>query len=90
VRAVLAAAGHRVSTARRVGVAGLSEREIEVLRLLARGRTNRAMAQALTISERTVDHHIRHIYAKLGVSTRAAATLFAMQHHLVGEEPPAE
>jgi DNA-binding NarL/FixJ family response regulator len=43
------------------------------------------MAHQLTISARTVDHHIRHIYAKIGVSTRAAATLFAMQHHLVGE-----
>jgi HD-GYP domain-containing protein (c-di-GMP phosphodiesterase class II) len=85
VRAVLDAAGHRVPRARAEQVAGLSERELEVLRLLARGHSNRQMARQLTISERTVDHHIRHIYAKIGVSTRAAATMFAMQHHLVGE-----
>jgi HD-GYP domain-containing protein (c-di-GMP phosphodiesterase class II) len=85
VRAVLDAAGHRVPRARTGQIAGLSEREIEVLRLLARGRSNRQMARQLTISERTVDHHIRHIYAKIGVSTRAAATMFAMQHHLVGD-----
>jgi DNA-binding NarL/FixJ family response regulator len=65
-------------------MAGLTEREVEVLRLLARSRTNRQIAQALTLSEHTVDHHIRHIYAKIGVSTRAAATMFALQHHLVG------
>jgi HD-GYP domain-containing protein (c-di-GMP phosphodiesterase class II) len=85
VRAVLDAAGHRVPRARAEQIAGLSEREIEVLRLIARGHSNRQMAQLLTISERTVDHHIRHIYAKIGVSTRAAATMFAMQHHLVGD-----
>jgi HD-GYP domain-containing protein (c-di-GMP phosphodiesterase class II) len=86
VRAVLEAAGHRLPPARRAGdqVAGLTERELEVLRLLARSHTNKQIAQALTLSERTVDHHIRHIYAKLGVSTRAGAALFAMQHHLLG------
>ena len=69
--------------------AGLSEREVEVLRLLARGllRTGE-IAQQLGISERTVDHHIQHIYAKIGVSTRAAATLFAMQHGLILVTPP--
>jgi DNA-binding NarL/FixJ family response regulator len=65
-------------------VAGLTGREVEVLRLVARGQTNKQIAQALTLSERTVDHHIRHIYTKIGVSTRAAATMFAMQHHLAG------
>jgi response regulator RpfG family c-di-GMP phosphodiesterase/DNA-binding CsgD family transcriptional regulator len=83
VRAVLAAAGHRLSSGRHTGVAGLSVREIEVLRLLARGWSNRRMAEHLIISERTVDHHIRHIYDKIDVSTRAAAALFAMQHHLL-------
>ncbi|HEU5099513.1 MAG TPA: HD domain-containing phosphohydrolase [Roseiflexaceae bacterium] len=88
VRAVLAGAGHRLSPGRHTAVAGLSVREIEVLRLLARGWSNRRMAEHLIISERTVDHHIRHIYDKIDVSTRAAAALFAMQHHLLapGEE----
>lgn len=85
VRAILEAAGHRVRPRRREQVAGLTEREIEVLRLVARGNTKRQVGEALSISERTADHHIRHIYTKLGVSTRAAATLFAMQHHLVGD-----
>jgi DNA-binding NarL/FixJ family response regulator len=67
-------------------VAGLSEREIEVLRLIARGQPNRRVAERLSVSERTVHHHVEHIYQKIGVSTRAAATLFAVQHHLLGEE----
>ena len=62
---------------------GLSGREVEVLRLLAAGLTNRAIADALTISERTVDRHVSNIYTKLDVSTRAAATAFAYEHHLV-------
>jgi len=61
---------------------GLSEREIEVLRLLAAGLTNRAIAEALTISERTVDRHVSNIYTKLDISTRAAATAFAFEHGL--------
>lgn len=83
VNAVLAAAGHRVATIRREWPAGLSEREVEVLRLVARGLANREMAKRLTIAEKTVGHHIQHIYNKIGVSTRAAATLFAMQHELL-------
>jgi DNA-binding NarL/FixJ family response regulator len=83
VDAVLAAAGHRVSAARRTFPAGLSEREVEVLGLIARGYSNKQMAETLVISKDTVGHHIRHIYDKLDVSTRAAATLFAMQHDLV-------
>lgn len=79
------AAGYRVPQAAGAEVAGLTEREIEVLRLVARGYAKRQVGEALSISERTADHHIRHIYTKLGVSTRAAATLFAMQHHLVGD-----
>jgi DNA-binding CsgD family transcriptional regulator len=81
--AVLAAAGHRVRSRRRGWPAGLTEREVEVLRLVARGLSNREMAQRLGLSERTVHHHIQHIYDKLGVSTRAAATLYAMQHNLL-------
>jgi DNA-binding NarL/FixJ family response regulator len=63
--------------------AGLSAREVEVLRLVAAGLTNRAIADALTISERTVDRHVSNIYTKLDVSTRAAATAFAYEHRLV-------
>jgi DNA-binding CsgD family transcriptional regulator len=82
-RAVLKAAGRRV--ARRVCAfpAGLTEREVEVLRLVAIGLINREMADRLGISAATVDHHIRHIYDKIGVSTRAAATVFAMQNALI-------
>jgi DNA-binding CsgD family transcriptional regulator len=83
VIAVLATAGHAVRAGRREWPAALSEREVEVLGLLARGLSNRAMARRLTVAEKTVGHHIQHIYNKLGVSTRAAATLFAMQHDLL-------
>ena len=62
---------------------GLSAREVEVLRLVAAGLTNRAIAEALTISERTVDRHVSNIFTKLDVSTRAAATAFAYEHGLV-------
>ncbi|MEA2597552.1 MAG: hypothetical protein QOF01_4021 [Thermomicrobiales bacterium] len=81
--AVLAAAGHRVRPARKELVAGLSEREVEVLCLLSRGLSNREMAGRLFISKETVNHHVRHIYDKIGVSTRPAATLFAVQHGLL-------
>jgi DNA-binding CsgD family transcriptional regulator len=63
--------------------AGLSAREVEVLGRLAQGATNREIAEALGISERTVDRHVSNIYAKLDVSTRAAATAFAIEHRLV-------
>jgi ATP/maltotriose-dependent transcriptional regulator MalT len=62
---------------------GLSAREAEVLRLVATGLTNRAIAESLTISERTVDRHVSNIFTKLDVSTRAAATAFAYEHDLV-------
>jgi len=64
-------------------VGGLSAREVEILRLVAAGRTNRAIAADLTISERTVDRHVSNIYTKLDVSTRAAATAWAYEHGLV-------
>lgn len=85
--AVLEAAGHRV---RRRGdwPAGLSDREVEVLRLIARGRSKREVAHSLHIAPATADHHIRHIYTKAGVTTRAGATLFAMRHGLL--DPLAE
>ena len=85
VQAVLAAAGHRVTPRRRAWPAGLSEREVEVLRLVARGLSNSRMAACLDVSTSTVHHHIQHIYDKIGVSTRAAATLFALQHDLLGD-----
>ncbi len=63
--------------------AGLSDREVEVLRLVAGGRSNREIAEALVISRRTAEHHVQHIYTKIGTSTRAAAALFAMEHGLL-------
>jgi len=62
---------------------GLSARELEVLRLLARGKTNREIAAVLVISEHTVARHVQNIYAKLRVASRAAATAFAFEHDLV-------
>jgi DNA-binding NarL/FixJ family response regulator len=62
---------------------GLTPREGEVLRLVAKGETNRAVATRLVISERTVDSHVRSIFMKIGVSTRAAATAYAYDHGLV-------
>ena len=61
---------------------GLSSREAEILNLVAAGNTNRAIAAALGISERTVDRHVSNIFAKLGVSSRAAATAFAVEHDI--------
>jgi DNA-binding CsgD family transcriptional regulator len=61
----------------------LSKRELEVLRLLSAGETNREIAGELVLSVRTVDRHVSNIYAKLGVSSRAAATTYAHQHGLV-------
>ena len=80
---VLSAAGHKGKQARKERVAGLSERELDVLRLLSHGLTTRQMAAQLTISEKTVDSHIQHIYNKVGVSTRAGATMFAMENNLL-------
>jgi HD-GYP domain-containing protein (c-di-GMP phosphodiesterase class II) len=85
VNGVLTAAGHHVSPKRRELVAGLSEREVEVLRLVARGQSMKQVAAALTISEKTVDNHIQHIYEKIGVSTRAGAALFAVEQNLLQE-----
>jgi DNA-binding NarL/FixJ family response regulator len=62
---------------------GLTARELEVLRLIAHGQTNKAIAADLVLSERTVERHVSNIFAKLGVSTRAAATAFAFTHGLV-------
>jgi HD-GYP domain-containing protein (c-di-GMP phosphodiesterase class II) len=83
VRAVLQAAGQRPSRSRSPWPRGLSDREVEVLRLVARGLPNRQVAAALVISPRTAEHHLQHVYAKIGVSTRAAAAMFAMEHGLL-------
>ena len=62
---------------------GLTDRELQVLRLVATGRTNRAVAAELVLSERTVDRHVSNIFVKLDVSSRAAATAYAYEHHLL-------
>jgi DNA-binding NarL/FixJ family response regulator len=84
VEAVLA--GGSRPPRRRQWPAGLTTREVEVLRLLARGDTNKDIARALYVSPRTVGHHVQHIYRKVGVSTRAGATLFGMQHDLLAAD----
>jgi DNA-binding CsgD family transcriptional regulator len=80
--AVLAAAGHRVR--RRPALpGGLTRREAEILVLMARGLSNKEMAERLSVSVRTVRSHVEHVYAKIGVSARGAAAMFAMRHGLV-------
>ena len=62
---------------------GLTAREVEVLRLLAQGLTSAQIAEQLAISLLTVNTHVRSIYSKLGVTSRSAATRYALEHHLV-------
>jgi HD-GYP domain-containing protein (c-di-GMP phosphodiesterase class II)/DNA-binding CsgD family transcriptional regulator len=69
--------------------AGLSEREVEVARLVAAGCSNPEIAERLVISRRTAEHHVQHIYAKVGVSSRAGLALFAHEHHLIADSSPA-
>lgn len=83
VDAVLQAAGHE-RRRRPSGPGGLTPREVEVLVLAARGSTNRQIADTLGITTKTAGSHIEHIYVKIGVSTRAAAALYALQHGLIG------
>jgi HD-GYP domain-containing protein (c-di-GMP phosphodiesterase class II) len=83
VAAVIEAAGQPRPRVRRHWPAGLSEREVDVLRLLAHGLSNAQIADRLVISRRTAEHHVQHIYTKIGHSTRAAATIFAMEHDLL-------
>ena len=80
VEAVLAAAGH---SAQRLSRPKLTERELDVLRLLALGKLTKQVAGELGIARKTADNHIQSIYAKTGVSTRAGATLFAIEHGLL-------
>lgn len=82
-RAALAALGVSPGAAGRRDAHGLTSRELEVLRLVAGGRTNRAIADELVLSERTVDRHVSNILAKLRVASRAAATAYAYEHRLL-------
>jgi DNA-binding NarL/FixJ family response regulator len=83
VSKVLAAAGQPTRRAQAAWPAGLTDREVEVLRIICRGGTKKRVATLLFISPSTVDHHVRHIYNKAGVQTRAGATLFALEHDLL-------
>jgi DNA-binding CsgD family transcriptional regulator len=69
-------------------VAGLTARELEVLRLLARGLSTREIAAQLVISRKTARNHVQNIYAKAGVSNRAQASVFAIRHGLMAEQRP--
>jgi HD-GYP domain-containing protein (c-di-GMP phosphodiesterase class II) len=82
-RAVIEAAGERPAV-RVTRPAGLTDRQVEVLRLVARGLSNPEIARELVVSRRTAEHHVQDIYARIGVSSRAAAALFAMEHDLLG------
>ena len=81
VEAVLAAAGHRVSR-RTSQSGGLTAREVEVLRLVAQGRSNREIAAELYIAEKTARNHIERVYSKLGVNNRTQASLAAIDRGL--------
>ncbi|MEV6060486.1 HD domain-containing phosphohydrolase [Nocardia asteroides] len=85
VAAALAAAEGR-RPRRRAQVAGLTARELDVLALLVRGRSTRAIAQTLGISPRTAGSHVEHIYTKIGVHSRGSAAVFAMRHGLLPDE----
>ncbi|MEA2264824.1 MAG: hypothetical protein QOE27_407 [Solirubrobacteraceae bacterium] len=83
VSAILEAAGHDPAP-RQEAPYGLTEREVEVLGLLARGLTNKQIAGELFLSARTVQHHLAHVYDKIDRRTRAGAAMFAMEHRLIG------
>ena len=89
VEAVLASAGQASRRAPPRPLAGLTAREIQVLRLIAAGRTAKETARLLAISPKTADHHIQSIYGKIGVASRAAAALYAVEQGVLraGETP---
>ena len=87
VECVLSVAGHRAAK-RIANPGGLTRREVDVLRLIARGFSTKEAAARLVISPKTAGTHVEHIYEKLGVSTRAEAGLFAVQHGLLPEDGP--
>ncbi|MFD2091473.1 HD domain-containing phosphohydrolase [Blastococcus deserti] len=82
VRAVVSAA-EGTTGGRATPPAGLTRRQVDVLRLMAQGLSNRAIADRLVISPRTAEHHVQDVYARIGVTSRAAAALFAMEHGLL-------
>lgn len=86
VDAVLAAAGQPIRRRRREAVAGLTPRELETLQHIAGGLSIKQVARKLGIAPKTVDGHIQRVYAKIGVSTRAGATLYALQHELLSTD----
>lgn len=83
VEAVLTCAGQPARRATSERLAGMTPREIEVLRLIAAGLTAKQAARELDIAPKTADHHIQNLYSKIGVSTRAGAALFALERGLV-------
>jgi HD-GYP domain-containing protein (c-di-GMP phosphodiesterase class II) len=83
VRGLLEASGRPAPAVRQPRPAGLTERQVEVLRLVARGLSNPKIARRLAISRRTAEHHVQDVYSRIGVSSRAAAALFAMEHDLL-------
>jgi HD-GYP domain-containing protein (c-di-GMP phosphodiesterase class II) len=83
VEAVLACAGQPARRDATERLAGLTPREIEVLRLIAAGRTAKEAARELEIAPKTADNHIQSLYSKIGVSTRAGAALYALERGLV-------
>jgi HD-GYP domain-containing protein (c-di-GMP phosphodiesterase class II) len=85
VEAVLEGAGHRARQ-RPTGPAGLTTREVEVLRLIARGLSTKQIAETLGMSPKTAGNHIEHIYAKTNANNRVTASLFAVTHGLIPEE----
>ncbi len=87
VHAILDTAGQPRWPAKPEWPAGLTDREVEVLRLAAQGLSTRQIAETLVVSAKTADHHIQHVYTKIGVSTRVGATLFALEHGLLAAAP---
>jgi HD-GYP domain-containing protein (c-di-GMP phosphodiesterase class II) len=83
VDAVLTAAGHRVPQRPRELPSSLTQRELEILLVLVRGKSNQEIADDFRISVKTVGNHVQHVYEKAGVRSRAAATLWAFEHDLV-------
>jgi HD-GYP domain-containing protein (c-di-GMP phosphodiesterase class II) len=83
VAAVLNASHFTAARHRDLRPGGLSDRELEVLRLVTEGCSNPEIGRRLGISRRTAEHHVQHIYDKIGVSTRAGAVLFALEHELL-------
>jgi DNA-binding CsgD family transcriptional regulator len=85
-RAVVQSAGADIARVPRPDTGGLTERQVEVLRLVAAGLSNPQIARRLFISRRTAEHHVQDVYARIGVSSRAAAALFAMEHDLLSRK----